>query len=528
MAEKPDWVAGFERPAGTELKHIGGHWYLYEATSVYDPAIGRSRKRSGRILGRVDEDGFHESRARAAERAGSPAAPAPSEVVELGATSYLWASTAGMRESLARHLPGLWRQAYAAAVIRAAHGPRLRRLQAHYEDSALAWALPGLSFSPSSVRAMLRGLGGRRDAIRAYMREALEAGGRFLLVDGHRLLSSSRGVLNAELGYDSKARYSPQVNLMYMFSMGASTAAPAYYKQYLGSTPDCSAMPDLLAESGAPAAGCTAVADKGHASEADFAALAAAGLRYVVPLRRGNRFTKGRVPASPAGYSGAFTHLGRAVQFETFPQDGFDVHLFFDADLFADEMADLTARLEGRSDAAAARRAAELERRARGKGRLTDGQLAELEPVDVTAAYAERAEMGTLAIRTDRTDLTPRAVYEIYKQRQAVEQLFKTYDDSLSFDASYMRDDRSMEAWLFLNHLSATMAVAAIEDVAAAGQSKSVSYEDLVQTLAKVRACRTADGSWAPVPVKKATASLCAKIGFDPEDVSLLKQPPLV
>ena len=36
MSEKPVWIEQFERPAGTEIKHIGNHWYLYERLSVYD------------------------------------------------------------------------------------------------------------------------------------------------------------------------------------------------------------------------------------------------------------------------------------------------------------------------------------------------------------------------------------------------------------------------------------------------------------------------------------------------------------
>ena len=48
MVERPDWVAGFDRPKGTEIKRIRGHWYLYERLSVYDPGIKRSRKKSGR------------------------------------------------------------------------------------------------------------------------------------------------------------------------------------------------------------------------------------------------------------------------------------------------------------------------------------------------------------------------------------------------------------------------------------------------------------------------------------------------
>lgn len=41
---------------------------------------------------------------------------------------------------------------------------------------------------------------------------------------------------NAELGYDSKRRYKPQINLVYMFSMEKDTGCPVYYKQFIGST----------------------------------------------------------------------------------------------------------------------------------------------------------------------------------------------------------------------------------------------------------------------------------------------------
>lgn len=41
MSDKPVWIEQFERPAGTEIKHIGNHWYLYERLtwkSVIGPA----------------------------------------------------------------------------------------------------------------------------------------------------------------------------------------------------------------------------------------------------------------------------------------------------------------------------------------------------------------------------------------------------------------------------------------------------------------------------------------------------------
>ena len=70
---------------------------------------------------------------------------------------------------------------------------------------------------------------------------------------------------------------------------------------------------------------------------------------------------------------------------------------------------------------------------------------------------------ATVAIRTDRTDLSVSAVYGIYKQRQAVEQFFKTYGDTLGMDVTWMRLDEETEGLLFLNHLSAVLATDMLE-----------------------------------------------------------------
>lgn len=522
MAERPDWVRDFDRPKGTEIKHIRGNWYLYERLSVYDPEIKRSRKKSGRCLGKITPEGLipSVSREERAKRAKSDA-PAVSDVVELGASTLAWSLTEDVRERLERLFPASWRGIYALAVTRALREPALRRSAAHLEDSALFEALGRPSLTPVAISALLRGLGRDRATVCGYMRESLSAESRLLLFDGHRILSASRGSDLAELGYDSKMRFRPQLNLVYAFSVGECGGEPAYYKRYSGGTTDVTAFADLLTEAGAWGADCVAVADKGFASEEDFALLADLGLPYVVPLKRGNRFSKGMIPAGPAGWDDAFTYNGRSVLCMTLPQDGFNVHVYLDTELLHHEMSDATARLEGENDRRAARRAAEERRRSRGKSRLTDEQLAALGPVSVAEALGDRSEMGTVTIRTDRTDLSARAVYEVYKQRQAVEQFFKTYGDTLELDATWMRSDEATEGLLFLNHLSATIATRILEAIAAAGHSRDVSYRDCVQILRKVRACRTPDG-WQAVPVQRKVRSLCEKLGIDPADLSLL------
>ena len=56
--EKPEYILSYEKPKNTEIKHINGNWYLYERRSVYDPKTKKMRKRSGKFLGKITEQGF--------------------------------------------------------------------------------------------------------------------------------------------------------------------------------------------------------------------------------------------------------------------------------------------------------------------------------------------------------------------------------------------------------------------------------------------------------------------------------------
>lgn len=514
--EKPDYVANFIRPANTEIKFIRGHWYLYERSNVYDPQLGRSRKKSGKILGSITEHGLVPSKARR-----EYTTPVLNDVVEVGAVNYIYPRTVWMRNRLQKYFPDLWEYIYAAAVIRAVYDCRFRRLQLHYEDSILSYLYPGLSFTPNSVTEFLNTLGRMRGAIRSYIQEMVSEHERFLLFDGHRLLSASHTVDNAECGYDSKMRYKPQINLLYMFTLSGNVGYPVYYKQYLGSTLDVSAFSDLIKESAAYAENCTVIADKGFASDDDFSLLEECGLNYVIPLKRGNRFVKGHVPASPFGYEEAFNFNGRGIHSLIIPGEGMNTHLFLDTDLLAQEIADVTKRTEKKNISTEIKKGREIKRRSQGKGRLTDEELKALEPITIKEAYKGKEEMGTITLKTNRTDLNAFQIYSIYKQRQAIEQFFKTYGDTMSYEASYMRNNYTEEAWLFLNHLSSIIGINTIEEIATIGESKNISYKDLTQTLVKIKAGKI-DGKWVVYPVKRSVQKLCEKIQFNPKELKEL------
>ena len=98
MNTKPIWIEKFNRPAGTEIKHIGNGWYLYERLSVYDREKKRKRKKSGKCLGAITESGLIPSK-RMSPLNGMDAGEI--ENLEYGATAFLLKLTASMRKRLA-------------------------------------------------------------------------------------------------------------------------------------------------------------------------------------------------------------------------------------------------------------------------------------------------------------------------------------------------------------------------------------------------------------------------------------------
>lgn len=508
MTEKPTWVAQFPRPAGTEIKHIGNHWYLYERLSVYDKERKRKRKKSGRCLGAITEGGLKPSR-----RSSPLKAVEGVENREYGATALLLRLTGEMRGRLAGLFPDCWREVFAMALLKCKERPRFRRMGFHYEASFLEQCLGGLSLSPARVTALLRRVGADRGAIREYMRGDLPAGG-LVMFDGHRLVSGSGTLEYARVGYDSRRRFLPQVNLMYVFSAGAARKLPVFYKQYPGDVPDVSAFADAAAEAGLRGREVTVIADKGFECGLNEDALDAASLGYVVAARRGHAGVE--APAAPDKYQMAFNFRGRAIYCSEFPAAKGRLFLYYDMSLANAEAVDFIARKEKANAANAQKREAEERRRGKGKGRLSQEEFEKLAPVDVAAALQGHRDNGTFVLKTNRDELNPAQAYCLYKTRQDIEQAFKSYDDTLDGAASYMRDVHSLEAWLFVNHLALQMLYAVIGAVAEKGLTDKYSFEDVMAFLKHVRANRVG-GEWALSKITKHTAKLCQDLGIELE-----------
>jgi transposase len=255
------------------------------------------------------------------------------------------------------------------------------------------------------------------------------------------------------------------------------------------------------------------VAEEGFGSKENFDLITDSGLAYIIPLKRGSAEIDS-FPDSFRDYEQLFTFRGHPVYCKTFTREGYNVFLYHDAALASNETADFVDRLNKKNASKDLARQKEDKRRQNGKGKLSDSELENLSPVDVTASVREHKWIGTFILQTNRLDLNCQQIHHLYKTRQEIEQTFKSYDNTLDNSFSYMRNLHALEAWLFINHLALQMLYGVLDHIAAYGLTSVYSFDDLIAYLKGIRV-NLIDGTWHLSKATKKAQDLCSKLDLN-------------
>ena len=159
---------------------------------------------------------------------------------------------------------------------------------------------------------------------------------------------------------------------------------------------------------------CVIVADKGFFSADNIKALKKNHLRYIIPLKRNSSL----IP-EPDHFMNVFLYDGKPVKYWKREND---VYIYEDPVLKSEEEKDYLIRIE--------------------ENRRSRKQYDENE-----------INFGKLYLLSDLNE-EPERIYRLYKQREYVEYAFNVYKNDLEADRSYLRDDRMLFTYMFLNLLS--------------------------------------------------------------------------
>lgn len=406
----PDWVIKQKRK-GTNISCINGRYYLYAVGSVWNKEKGRAQKITQEYLGRITENGLIPAKSKTIK------IETPVTVKEYGASNVLHTIGADILSELRQVFPAHGEQLFTIAALRVIEQCPFKRIEHFYRNSYLSEMFKGLKVSGKELSLFLHNFGVNREPIVKFM-ERFIIGNEHILFDGTGILSKSEKMDINRQGYNAHHDYNPQINLLYAFA--CESKSPIYYRIIAGNIRDISAFKLSVSEAGL--SNVVVVADKGFGSEANFSMLDEAHIKYIIPLKRNSALfdTTKLETGNKSVFDGYFMFNERPIWYYKLNE----VIVYLDNELKNCEEKRYLKNIENNID-----------------GYTMEGFI------------GNQYKFGTITLKTNACK-TAQEIYNLYKERWEIEQSFDFLKNLLEQDKSFMQNEKSLETWAFINHIS--------------------------------------------------------------------------
>jgi transposase len=402
-------------------------------------------------------------------------------------------------------------------------------------------------------------LGASEDLITKFMNQYVN-GIEYLLFDVTDIISKSKNLSMAEVGYNSKHSFDPQINLLYMFSQDQKT--PVYYRIFPGNISGMAALEICIKESKVNNA--LIVGDKGFLSYHNLDFLSNTDLKYVLPLKRNSGFIDYSFLDSSSrltAYDNYFIYSKRPIFYKIIKGSSLKIAealpeklakneflIFKDSIYFNQKSLKLTnsSVLDFISKYIPNQEITDIEIR-----KILHKEMEEMGvnltlhdtskqvvifydkrlEVEESTSYLTRLagnmedysmdsylkkekEFGTLSMISNDIELSAEKMYVSYKTRGEIETVFDNYKNLLDADRTYMQSDKSLNAWMFINHLALMMYYKIFNTLRSKDYLKQMSVQDVILRLSKINAIKI-DGKWTCSEINSKSIELLKKIGID-------------
>ena len=482
----PDWALKQKRP-GTELRYIRGNYYLYAVSSKWNKEKKRAQKVTGKILGRVTENGLIGSASRqilgqeSKVENGAISTIKPISTKSAGLGCFLESLLSEVLAGLRKHFEGDADAIYCASLMRLAHQTPLKNMNLHLRENFLSESFPHVSLTDKKVSSLLRSIGSDRERINNFFKEFSRTGEN-ILMDITAIHSKSEQMSVNQRGYNGQGSFDPQANLLLLFSQ--SRREPVYYRLLPGNIRDVKSVQLTLKE--IRAADTVFVADKGFYSESNIEEMEQAHLQYLIPLKRNSSLIDYE-QLKKTGKSG-FTHFFKFQDrfiFCAFRElnNGKMLYTFLDDYLRLEEERAFLNRMETQKE----------------------------EKLTIDDFHEKTHTLGTFSIITNLKEKEPQDIYKMYKARMEVETAFDAFKNTLEADRSYMHNDESFEGWMFINYIALLAYWKMLKVLMAKELLAKFSINDLIIHLSYIRKIRI-NGNWHLAEITDKTRRLLAKL----------------
>jgi transposase len=414
----PDWATAHKRK-GTELRCIRGKYYLYEITSSWDKQRKRSVKKTGKCLGTISEkDGFKPSKVKQSEI--SKEISFNPKV--FGSFSLFNDIAKHWEVQLKKYFPNSWKQILCITYTRLFKKSPIKNMPFFYEQSFYHEYYKGLAFSDKTISGILRDIGLNQGIVEQFMREFIPDD-NLVLIDATPIFSKSQNIHESRFGYNNKKQWDTQVNLLYLYSRDSSL--PLFFRLSPGDVREVKTLELALLSAGIKNA--VIVGDKGFTSRLNIEIIESNDISYILPLKRNDSYVDySDINTGKTEMKAFFKFKNRYIWYVTKNIDkNKRITVFLDDQLRVAEEHDYLDRIEKHP-----------------------------ENYSIETFHSKKSSMGTIATIDNLPDKSPKEIYQTYKSRCEIEQLFDIFKNELEADKTYMHSIESLRGWMFINHLA--------------------------------------------------------------------------
>ena len=474
----PDWVLKHKKPK-TEIRKIKNNYYLYEVSSKWDPQKKRAKKITGKILGKITPQGFVESHKRRLEKQVNKGDIQSVSVKEFGVTAFILEYLSPITDPLKILFKDDWQLLMALAYTRLLFHAPIKNMPFHFSNSFLSEEFKYLSLTDKKISNFLRNLGLQRENIITYFKQFVSSE-EHILIDATAVFTQSENLLAAKYGYNNKGMYLPQVNLIFIFSL--LNNFPIYYRITPGNIREISSFKLSMKESGIEHG--VVIGDKGFYSDENIRLLKEEGLEYIIPLRRNSRLIDYTPIKSgnKKNMDGYFEYQKRYIWYALKKIDNDLIIIYLDEHLKSVEEKDYLSRIQTHPE------------------RYT-----------LDTFYEKQFSMGTFSVISNLISLTPKSIYQYYKSRNKVEQMFDVFKNLLMADRTYMQNDHALEGWMFINTIALQWYYKIYQLLVQKKLLSKYSIKDFLIHLSEIKQVKI-NGQWHLAEINSKTKNLIKKL----------------
>uniref|UniRef100_UPI0023F53B54 transposase n=1 Tax=Ferroplasma acidiphilum TaxID=74969 RepID=UPI0023F53B54 len=354
-----------------EMKVIDGNFYLYIARGIWDKEKKKPVKKTS-LLGSIDENGaFREKKAKKIFSS--------TMVYEYGNSQLVWNLCQDMYKIMKKH--PYRNQIIAMAMVKAIDSMPLRLVSSRFQKLYISRTLkPDLD--PDELSHILGYIGNHFPDLYEMFKSIMEPGG-LLFYDMTSIISYSRNLKLAEKGYNPKHEHENQVTVIMAFSV--KSWIPVAVDVFYGSIKDIKSLSYFIDRFHDQEIGF--IMDRGLFSESIIKEMRMLKMHYIVPLRRNSTMVPEKVK-----FDSAFMYNGRPIQACRKSSRMGYIYIFQDPMMRAEEESSILR------DVASSIK-------------------------DMDYFHDRKKYLGIFAIISDM-DQKPYEIYEQYKSREEVEQVF--------------------------------------------------------------------------------------------------------